>query len=1240
MGGCLTEIAWRISYGPADDRLRAFYIPALQRAARYERTAGFFSSRALAVAAAGVAHLVRAGGRMRLLVGASLSEEDVRAVERGEAAFGAAVEARLLEALEMIEADPADPARRRLEVLAWMVAQGTLEMRVVLPTGPDGRPLPAHLAQDYFHPKEGLFTDACGHQLAFSGSVNETEQAWVRNYEQFTVYTSWDASRPYLLQVAARIQRLWEGREESWVALPIPAAVRQRLLRLAPSRAPEADPLQGVAARPRALPPDQRERIVFQFLRDVPMLPGGERASVATTTIQPWPHQARTVADVIRRFPERFLLADEVGLGKTIEAGLALRALLLAGRVRRCLLLVPRSVLRQWQEELYEKFSLNLPAYDGRGFRDYFGELPAPSGNPWDAFPVVLASSQLAKRPERRAALLAAGPWDLVILDEAHHARRREFQSPRYRPNRLLALLEGTDDEPGLVARTRGVLLLTATPMQVHPVEVYDLLRQLAIPPQWAASAGRFLRFFEELRQARADAAPDWGFLLRMAGDGLDARAIDALVAPAARARAGAVQWALVTDLLSGNRPAGDVGVLSPEGKALLLECCRRASPLGQRMFRATRALLRQYRERGLLSERVPERRPEPRWIRLSDEEWQLYRAVEDYVSEFYQRYERTRAGLGFVMTVYRRRLTSSFAALARSLERRRDYLRDLRGPAFGLTDEDTEEADLDEDVGESLEEAAREDRIAPALRGLLEAELEAVERLLGRVAAIRDDAKFLALVDDLRRFLALRDSAAVFTHYTDTLDALRERLVGVYGSRLACYSGRGGEQWDGRRWVSVPKEAVKEAFRTGAIQVLLCTEAASEGLNLQTCGVLVNYDMPWNPMRVEQRIGRFDRIGQRYDDVWIHHYFLEGPRGEETVEGAVYRALEHRIGWFRSVVGELQPILGRIEADIAQAATAPRDERAKVLEALIADLRREIERQEAQPITVDEFAEIAAADGAAEPPPVALRELERALRASSLGHRFRPHGAIAGAYRLDFEGRLWEVTFDPGVADRHPGRVRLLTYGEDLLVRLLAEIPAPVAATAGGGVCRIAGPGIVRWYRRTERSLEEIRALADLEAALADAPPDTTPADAAPAVDGVARLLSEREAADGALAQAQHEGERARHVARAQELLARVAACKAVLEETDAETARRLFLTLGYPWAGLAKVAGLPGLDDVRAALATVGSREQATATLAGLTLEAKTLLNRLAKQREPAVHAGPVAAPSLQILVVPEWT
>src|SRR5690606_26744650 len=213
--------------------------------------------------------------------------------------------------------------------------------------------------------------------------------------------------------------------------------------------------------------------------------------------------------------------------------------------------------------------------------------------------------------------------------------------------------------------------------------------------------------------------------------------------------------------------------------------------------------------------------------------ERELYDRVEEYISEFYERYEAERRGLGFVMTVYRRRLTSSFYALRRSLERRRAFLQGRALAAEILTDDDLEDADLDLDFGEELDERGRTPRFRE--------ELKYIDDFIAAIDRLGTDSKLAHLHDEIAEVFTRRETLLVFTQYTDTMDYLRDQLVQVYGTQVACYSGRGGEVWDGTAWVPRPKEELKEEFRRGErIKILLCTEAASEGLNLQTCGVLI----------------------------------------------------------------------------------------------------------------------------------------------------------------------------------------------------------------------------------------------------------------------------------------------------------------------------------------------------------------------------------------------------------------
>ncbi len=1077
----LRDHDFQISYGPADDRLHDFYIPALSCSIRYDRTAGFFASSALAVAAAGVARLVAHGGSMRLLVGAQLSETDVRAIERGQA-LDDVVAGRLVAALS----EPAEEVmRRRLEVLAWMVAAGRLQIRVVLPKGLDGRPLPASQAQDYYHPKEGLFTDRYGDQIAFSGSVNESAAGWQRNYEQFMVFRSWDGSRPWLSQVALRFERLWNVQEPGWIALEVPEAARRRLLRYRPSEAPTRDPLERepeekavVETGERFVTTDelQRERVLFQFLRDAPRLLNARWLGAATSALTPWPHQACIASTIVARFPERFLLCDEVGLGKTIEAGLVLRQLILSGRVRRCLILAPKSVCRQWQEELYEKFALNVLFFDGHTFRDVFGQEHTPDvPNPWDAEDIFIASSQLAKRRERQPDLLAARRWDLVIVDEAHHARRKDFLTNRYRPNRLLELLTGLKD------RTQGLLLMTATPMQVHPLEVWDLLRVLGLGGRWGANDSNFLRFFRELRRPDDDA--DWDFVFGMVRDFLETGGeLDPAFARQAEAQLGLVDWQRLKLLASTQGTS--LKNLSPQTCSLAVEMARRHTPLRRYLFRSTRRLLREYARQGIIKATIPRRDPRPVWISMRDEEQNLYRRIEEYISQFYRKYEEERKGLGFVMTVYRRRLTSSFYAVRRSLERRLDFLRGraVAGTPAGLDEDDLEQEDLSADVTELLDEEGR---------SRFRDEIEYVEDFLAELGRLSgNDSKVERLLADLDEIFRQRDTVIIFTQYTDTMDFLREQLRQVYGGQVACYSGRGGEVWNGIAWVTTTKEAIKNAFQQGeAIKILLGTEAASEGLNLQTCGVLINYDMPWNPMRVEQRIGRIDRIGQVHGEVWIRHYFYE-----DTVEARVYQALEDRIGWFEEIVGELQPILAWMGRAIQTVAMTPGAERERVLARELDQLREASDARQVEGFDLDRY--LVAGEPLLEAAsPVTLDDLKRVLtltQSPSSAGRFQPHPEFERAYWLRTGEDDIAVTFDAALFDAHPNTLRLLTYGNELLTGLLRAVPEPAVDSAGPILrCQAEGPlPLCAYYALDTGSRpQRIERVTDLEVAYAAKP-------------------------------------------------------------------------------------------------------------------------------------------------------
>lgn len=903
----LADRDWKLKYTPEDgDLVRLFYVPALEDARRYDRLTGYFNAGALALAARGIEGLIRNKGRMRLIVGCTLEAPEIEAIECGEK-----LRDLVQQHLTSLPLAPPDPASSQaLELLAWMIARDYLEVKVAVPCNEHRQPV---CNQALFHEKAGIIEDGAGDRIAWNGSLNETVAGWQRNWESINVYRSWE--EPERVEgEEANFARLWAGQSQQVVVLNVPEAVRQDMLRFMPT----SDLPTRLMEPPKEMSDADRRNRVWAFIERAPSLPkGGARVGEATAAVTPWPHQAQVFERLYSQWPPKLLIADEVGLGKTIEAGMLLRQAWLAGRAKRILILAPKAVLKQWQIELREKFNLNWPVYDSVAGKLLWYPSPAMHGRherlvnrqDWHREPVVIASSQLMRRDDRSSQLLEdAEPWDLVVLDEAHHARRQSPGNPPYdQPNKLLRLMRG------LKERTKGLVLLTATPMQVHPIEVWDLLDLLGLPPEWTAEA--FLRFFDDIGQSNLEpeaierVAQLFQATERCFGEAKkdDAQRLTGL----SSLMANKVLHAL-RDPSSYPRRQLD----TKERQAVRNLLCR-YTPIQHLVSRHTRDLLRRYFKDGMLSTPIASRQVEDRFIDLTADERALYEELEEYIASTYnQASASARAAVGFVMTIYRRRLASSFRALRHTLS---GHLAAMATSDQSQLTGSEEDAPDDEAVDEVLDA----DEVAAMEREVLVAEeTDAIEHLLDLIGRLPPDSKLESLKDVLDELRADDfKQAMVFTQYTDTMDFLRESLAADTDLRLMCYSGRGGEirSVDGS-WQGVSRDDARRRFRSGEADVLLCTDAAAEGLNFQFCGALINYDMPWNPMRVEQRIGRIDRLGQEHPTIRIVNLHYEG-----TVETDVYRALRDRISLFESVVGRLQPILAQLPRTITEAVLSRR---------------------------------------------------------------------------------------------------------------------------------------------------------------------------------------------------------------------------------------------------------------------------------------------------------------------------
>ncbi|MFN5221693.1 MAG: SNF2-related protein, partial [Cyanobacteriota bacterium] len=511
----LRDHTWQESFTSSQGNLlEGFYRPALQESIRYWRITGYFSNRSLLQVLDGVEQLVlaspdgRGHGQMRLITGFFMSRADLQALGSSQTPEQL-LEQQLCHHFPFRGVQPGDGSAADLgaELLAWLVHQGHLEIRVGLPIH-EGQ-----ISTDgaIFHAKEGVIEDSTGDRLAFTGSINETPNGWTTNYETFDVFCSWKGEERRVDAKERHFLRLWQNEDPGVRTFSLPEAFRQQLAIYAPAEgalprrlkpflkdlpAPEPEPVVEIVPDI-----DERRRIVWSYVLQAAAsdLPGAERVGEGTSAVTPWPHQQRAFQRLWQQWPPRLLIADEVGLGKTVQAGLLLRQAWLSGRARRMLVMAPASVLQQWQRELREKFGLDWPIYSGKSL-DWQSTCFRPKGksqlvsrDDWTAEPFVLVSSHLVRRRDRQRELLEAEPYDLVVLDEAHHARtRRENSSSggeRLRPNTLMQLMQQ------LHQRTNGLLLLTATPMQVSELEVWDLLALLGMPPEWTEDA--FEKFFE-----------------------------------------------------------------------------------------------------------------------------------------------------------------------------------------------------------------------------------------------------------------------------------------------------------------------------------------------------------------------------------------------------------------------------------------------------------------------------------------------------------------------------------------------------------------------------------------------------------------------------------------------------------------------------------------------------------------------------------------------------------------------
>ena len=555
------------------------------------------------------------------------------------------------------------------------------------------------------------------------------------------------------------------------------------------------------------------------------------------------PHQVEAALFAFRSpLSKGALLADEVGLGKTIEAGLVLSQKW-AERKRRVLVITPSNLRKQWHQELQEKFFL-----PGRILETKSYNASVRQGNvrPFECTDIIICSYQFARS---KAAEISLMRWDLVVIDEAHRLRNV------YKPANIIAntLKQSLKEAPKL--------LLTATPLQNSLLELYGLVSVVDD------------RIFGDLKSFKE-------------------------------------QFANLH-----NKPTFDIL------KARLQPLCKRT-------------LRRQVLPYVRYTKRLPMVQP----FTPSESEDRLYHLVSDYLRrDNLQALPNSQRSL--MTLVLRKLLASSSFAIAGALDsisqRLRERLRQADGPnpIEEALEEDFEV--LDEMAEEWEEDALPPEPLTEADRKAIQQEIADLEGFRRLAVSITHNAKGQAMLTALRTAfgkaeeLGAAQKAIIFTESRRTQDYLLrvledspwkdhivlfngsnndEKSKQIYQEWLQCHQGT--DRATGSRSADM-RSAIVDYFKDQG-QIMIATEAGAEGINLQFCSLVVNYDLPWNPQRIEQRIGRCHRYGQKHDVVVVN--FLNQ---HNEADQHVFRLLSEKFQLFEGVFGASDEVLGAIESGV-----------------------------------------------------------------------------------------------------------------------------------------------------------------------------------------------------------------------------------------------------------------------------------------------------------------------------------
>ncbi|MFX0148177.1 MAG: SNF2-related protein [Candidatus Hodarchaeota archaeon] len=602
------------------------------------------------------------------------------------------------------------------------------------------------------------------------------------------------------------------------------------------------------------------------------------------------PHQINVAHRLSEEHFPRVILADEVGLGKTIEAGIFIKEMMARNLAERILIIVPASLVKQWVFEMSNKFNIEFTIYDGRKINELkrSGHYKSYNTleNPFYYNNLIICSLQFARNP-KYIDQLSRISWDIVIFDEAHHLRRYLLNQATgsYRETLNYKLARNISNN------TESLLLLTATPLQLHSFELFSMIDLIQ------REAFESFSDFEHFRK-------NMPFINLLVANINQIEKLNNFEVK------NTVRLLKNLNYVEKGKDTKEILNLIKDDKFKqnFIKRIEKDHTLWKFLIRN--------RKKNVFSEELLNKRVvNTIVVNPSKEELDVYNEIRLYLAKIYNlSINEGNIGLGFIITTLQKLLTSSKYAFLKSLEKRLEQIKRYKSLSINLEqlkEEDPEYFELEFEEENIENDILNEFKMNKKEKFSLD--LINQEKLLTdfhkKLLLIPYDTKSNKLIELLTQIYEKNqaEKILIFTQFVDTLMHLRDIIKNqIKNSEVEIFYG--GIDKD-------EKDKAVERFRASSkFSILISTEIGGEGRNFQFCRVLVNYDLPWNPMKLEQRIGRLDRIGQESREIYIYNFFLEG-----TIETDIIFALNKRINLFEESIGILEPIIGKIEKGIKE---------------------------------------------------------------------------------------------------------------------------------------------------------------------------------------------------------------------------------------------------------------------------------------------------------------------------------